>query len=171
MLGFELFLSKLDELTLEKRRSVVKRILDFKEVKLYTLENEDGNVVFRVFDGKKYYKINIIFLDITEKNWVIVNRTDISVICDVYINNFVYDDSFFSYFIKLLLENDVSYFELFLQVFEWILFLVVNYLLEDSILTLLLILNLIKKKSFFCMWLLLVMLIVFLLYLNIFVHL
>jgi len=118
MLGFELFLSKLDELTLEKRRSVVKRILDFKEVKLYTLENEDGNVVFRVFDGKKYYKINIIFLDITEKNWVIVNRTDISVICDVYINNFVYDDSFFSYFIKLLLENDVSYFELFLQVFE-----------------------------------------------------
>ena len=114
MVGYNLFLEKMDKLSLEERKTVIKKIFSFNEVKIYTVEIEEGNIVFRVYDGEKYSKITIVFGDVETKKFMKFKFGDISVNCDIFLQNFKDDGEIFSSFVKILLEGDISYFDSFL---------------------------------------------------------
>lgn len=114
MRGYKLFVEKMEKLTVEERNRIIKKIFGFEEVILYSLDKEDGDIVFRVYNGKKYNKIRIIFTVTEVKNFSEIKLTDISIECDVFLQNFVDDGSNFSKFVKILLEGDISYFDSFL---------------------------------------------------------
>ena len=114
MEGYKLFVGKLDELTINERNKIIKQIFGFEKVIFYFLIEEEGNIIFRIYDGKRYIKIRIVFLDQGTQNFFEFRLTDVSLICDVFIKNFVDDDSNFSKFVKILLEGNISYFDSFL---------------------------------------------------------
>ena len=114
MKGYKLFVEKMNKLYVEERNMVIKKIFGFQKVILYSLYVEDGNIVFRVYNGKRYNKIRIIFEVLGTQNFSQIRLTDISLDCDIFIENFVDDGSDFSKFVKILLDGDISYFDSFL---------------------------------------------------------
>lgn len=114
MKGYKLFLDEMENLSLEKRKAVVKRIFGFEDVLLYTIDEEDGDIVFRVYDGVKYNKIRFVFGEVDTKIFSKIKLTDISINCDLFLQNFVDDGRVFSKFVKILLEGDINYFDSFL---------------------------------------------------------
>ena len=114
MYGYKLFVEKMNKFSIEERNRIVKKIFGFEKVILYSLDEEDRNIVFRIYNGKRYHSIKIIFGIVETSNFSEIRLTSISVYCDVFLKNFVDDGSNFSKFIKILLEGDISYFDYFL---------------------------------------------------------
>ena len=114
MKGYKLFVEEMNKLSVEEGNRIIKKIFGFERVIVYSLVEEDSDIVFRVYDGKKYNKIRIISRVVGMQNFSEIRITDISLECDIFINNFVDDGSHFSKFIKTLLEADISYFDSFL---------------------------------------------------------
>lgn len=114
MKGYKLFVEKIDELSNEEKYRIIKNIFCLKRVKLFSLDEENGDIVFRIYDGIKYYRIRFV---LTSKDKIVFcekSETIISVYCDIFIQNFVDDGSNFSKFVKILLDEDINYFDSFL---------------------------------------------------------
>ena len=60
MEGYKLFVGKLDELTINERNKIIKQIFGFEKVIFYFLIEEEGNIIFRIYDGKRYIKITYV---------------------------------------------------------------------------------------------------------------
>ena len=85
MEGYKLFVDKMNKLSVEERNKIIKRIFGFKKVILYSLDEEDGDVVFRIYNGIRYYRIKFIF-EIKDKNGFLeIRDTSISLYCDIFI--------------------------------------------------------------------------------------
>lgn len=114
MKGYKLFVEKMEKLPVEERNRIIKNIFGLEKLILYTLDEEDGDIVFRIYNGKRYNRIRITFETMGTQNFSEIRLTDVSLDCDIFIKNFVDDGSNFSKFVKILLEANISYFQSFL---------------------------------------------------------
>ena len=58
MKGYKLFVEEMNKLSVEEGNRIIKKIFGFERVIVYSLVEEDSDIVFRVYDGKKYNKIH-----------------------------------------------------------------------------------------------------------------
>ena len=120
MEDYGLFVERLERLDVKEQNRVIGSIFNLSNVKLYTLSLEgDGEIAFRVFDGKRYYKFTFVFCAIGE-NFIKLDVRLEAVNCIIYVNSYmdigdeVRDNSNFFTLVKFFKDGNISYLSLLL---------------------------------------------------------
>lgn len=123
MIGYKLFLSRLEKINSSDRKKVLNNIFSL-EILIYTFIEFDKTIIFKLYDGNIYYQFNFI-LENNNDNFderLNIKIKDRIVVCDVLVENFelestrkIKNENSFYKFIKILKEGDISYFDSFLE--------------------------------------------------------
>lgn len=114
MKNFNLFWEKFEKLDFKTKKEMVRKIFELEKVLLYTVDFGVEKIIFRIYDGSKYYKF--IFSSerrLDERIFKIIVK-EIYVYCEIYVLNYSDKDDNFSKFMKMIKDGDFSYFEFFL---------------------------------------------------------
>ena len=119
MIGYKLFMDKLDRFSVEDSRCIIGNIMGI-DVLLFSFDVFHDSIILKFYDGYTYYQFNFIFEG--NENFIVpVKCVERLSIYDVFVNNlkedsadnFCFDSNFYR-FVKLLRDGDISYFEYFL---------------------------------------------------------
>ena len=119
MEGFYLFMDKFNELSFRDRKELIRKIFGLKKIDLYTIDDEDREKVFRIYDGNRYYKFIIYFERGLDNYMFKITAKDIFINCKIYvcgynIENDFFENRIFSKFIRILKYGDINCFEFLL---------------------------------------------------------
>ena len=118
MEGFDLFMKEFKKLNFKDRKESIRKIFGLKRIILYTIDDEESEKIFRIYDGDRYYKFIIYFENSLEKYMYKINVRDIYINCQICVLNYNIENDFlenryFSKFMRILKYSDIKCFEFF----------------------------------------------------------
>lgn len=120
MIGYKLFLERLEKLGVSDRRKILESVFCLR-VLVYNFYEGNEMIVFKIYDGYRYYQFNFIF-SVNSSDLLKIKIEDRIVVCDFFVESLILKMKYvvakenkFYQFLKILSDCDLNYIDSFFK--------------------------------------------------------